>query len=77
MSTMKLNSFPVTGMDCANCATAVERNIEKVPGVNRANVNLSTERASVEYDPDLAKKVFDRTWLPEKTSRMLIRQKLN
>jgi Putative metallopeptidase len=28
-------------------------------------------------DPDLAKKVFDRTWLPEKTSRMLIRQKLN
>jgi len=28
-------------------------------------------------DPDLAKKVFDRTWLPEKTSRMLNRQKLN
>lgn len=28
-------------------------------------------------DPDLSKKVFDRTWLPEKTSRMLIRQKLN
>ena len=28
-------------------------------------------------DPDLAKKVFDRTWLPEKTSRMLSRQKLN
>jgi hypothetical protein len=28
-------------------------------------------------DPDLAKKVFDRTWLPEKTSRMLIRQKQN
>jgi hypothetical protein len=28
-------------------------------------------------DPDLAKKVFDRTWLPEKTSRMLDRQKLN
>jgi hypothetical protein len=28
-------------------------------------------------DPELAKKVFDRTWLPEKTSRMLNRQKLN
>ena len=25
-------------------------------------------------DPDLAKKVFDRTWLPEKTSRILRRQ---
>jgi len=28
-------------------------------------------------DPDLAKKVFDRTWLPEKTSRMLRKHKLN
>ena len=28
-------------------------------------------------DPDLAKKNFDKTWLPEKTSRMLDRQKLN
>jgi hypothetical protein len=28
-------------------------------------------------DPDLAKKVFDINWLPEKTSRMLIRQKQN
>lgn len=28
-------------------------------------------------DPDLAKKVFDRTWLPEKTSRILNRRELN
>ena len=28
-------------------------------------------------DPDLAKIIFDRSWLPEKTSRMLRRQKLN
>jgi len=55
MSTIKLTSLPITGMDCANCATAVERNIKKVPGVNLANVNLSTERASVEYDPEIAK----------------------
>ncbi|MCJ7715032.1 MAG: heavy metal translocating P-type ATPase, partial [Anaerolineales bacterium] len=54
MSTIKLSSLPITGMDCANCATAVERNIKKVPGVNLANVNLSTERASVEYDTDIA-----------------------
>ena len=55
MSTIKMASLPITGMDCANCATAVERNIKKVPGVNIANVNLSTERASVEYDPAIAK----------------------
>ena len=47
--------LPITGMDCANCATAVERNIKKVPGVDQVNVNLTTERATFEYDSDSAK----------------------
>jgi len=55
MSDIKLTSLPITGMDCANCATAVERNIKKLPGVNIANVNLTTERAAVEYDTDITK----------------------
>jgi len=55
MSVIKLTSLPITGMDCANCATAVEKNIKKLPGVNIANVNLTTERAAVEYDPKITK----------------------
>ncbi len=55
MSDIKLTSLPITGMDCANCATAVERNIKKLSGVNIANVNLTTERAAVEYDTDITK----------------------
>jgi Cu+-exporting ATPase len=55
MSEIKLTSLPITGMDCANCATAVERNIKKLSGVNIANVNLTTERAAVEYDTDITK----------------------
>lgn len=55
MSDIKLTSLPITGMDCANCATAVERNIKKLPGVNMANVNLTMERAAVEYDTDITK----------------------
>jgi len=55
MSDIKLTSLPITGMDCANCATAVERNIKKLSGVNIANVNLTTERAAVEYDPEITK----------------------
>lgn len=54
MSITKQISIPVTGMTCANCVSAVERNIKKVEGVEVANVNLTTERATVEYDPDLA-----------------------
>jgi Cu+-exporting ATPase len=45
----------ITGMTCANCASTIERALQrKVPGVRSATVNLATERASVEYDPRLA-----------------------
>jgi Cu+-exporting ATPase len=54
MSETKQINIPVTGMTCANCVSAVERNIKKVNGVQVANVNLTTERAAVEYDPTLA-----------------------
>ena len=38
-------------MTCANCVSTVERNLKKVPGVETAAVNLSSERATVEFDP--------------------------
>ena len=52
MSDTKQLTLPITGMTCANCVAAVERNIKKVDGVQVANVNLSSERATIEFDPD-------------------------
>ena len=46
--------LPITGMTCANCVATVERNLKKVDGVRSAAVNLSSERATVEFDPSLA-----------------------
>jgi Cu+-exporting ATPase len=46
-------TLPVTGMTCANCVSTVERNIKKLDGILEANVNLTTERASVDFDPSL------------------------
>ncbi|MEA3440280.1 MAG: heavy metal translocating P-type ATPase [Chloroflexota bacterium] len=43
--------LPITGMTCANCVAAVERNLKKVDGLSNAVVNLSSERAIVEFDP--------------------------
>jgi Cu+-exporting ATPase len=62
MSEAKQAILPVTGMDCANCATAVERNINKVSGVDQVNVNLTTERASFSYggDQNLVLEVIER-----------------
>ena len=45
--------LPIIGMTCANCSRAVERALtRKVPGVSSATVNLVTEVATVEFDPD-------------------------
>ncbi len=47
--------IPVVGMTCANCSRAVERALKKrVPGVAEATVNLATETATVEFDPQQA-----------------------
>ncbi len=47
-------TLPITGMTCANCVATVERSIKKVGGVQQATVNLSSERATVEFDPTVA-----------------------
>ncbi|MEG6566434.1 heavy metal translocating P-type ATPase [Thermoanaerobacterium saccharolyticum] len=40
------------GMSCASCATKIEKTLNKLPGVYKANVNFATEEASVEYNSD-------------------------
>jgi len=40
--------LPVEGMTCATCALRVEKALAAVPGVTRAEVNLATERASID-----------------------------
>ena len=44
--------FTVSGMTCGSCAARVERALAKQEGVERAAVNLATERAVVAFDPD-------------------------
>lgn len=50
MADKKRVILPITGMTCANCVAAVERNLKKLDGVSQAVVNLSSERATVEFD---------------------------
>ncbi|MFH0769263.1 MAG: heavy metal-associated domain-containing protein, partial [Chloroflexota bacterium] len=45
-------SLPITGMTCASCAVTIEKALSEKTGVNQANVNLASEKASVEYDPN-------------------------
>lgn len=41
----------IAGMSCAACASRIERVISRIPGVGSARVNLTTETATVEYQP--------------------------
>ena len=45
----KKSIFPVSGMTCASCVARVENALTSVPGVISANVNLASEKATVEY----------------------------
>src|SRR4030067_591752 len=50
MSETKQLTLPITGMTCANCVATVERNLKNLDGVQSAVVNLSSERATVDFD---------------------------
>src|SRR5574339_798191 len=52
MSDTKQLTLPITGMTCANCVATVKRNLKKLDGVQSAVVNLSSERATVDIEPD-------------------------
>jgi P-type Cu+ transporter len=43
--------LPIEGMTCASCANRIERNLNKLDGVE-ATVNYATERASVRFDAE-------------------------
>jgi len=42
----------ITGMTCASCVSRVEKELNRLDGVE-ASVNLATERAAVRFDPAL------------------------
>jgi len=46
-------SLKISGMSCASCAATIEKALKRLDGVKSANVNFATERATVEYFPEL------------------------
>jgi len=41
----------IEGMTCASCSNFVEKALSRTPGVQRATVNLASEKATIEYLP--------------------------
>lgn len=52
MAIKKVN-LPIKGMTCVSCAQAIEKNLKKKNGVHSVNVNFASEKAYVEFDPQI------------------------
>ena len=52
-------SFIVKGIDCANCAAKLERNISKIKGVDEAVVSFATGKLVLEAADDKFDAVLD------------------
>ncbi len=52
MAEKRIAELKVAGMVCAACTAAIEKALKNQEGVSRAEINLGTEIASVEYDPE-------------------------
>jgi len=55
MAEKRIAELKVAGMVCAACTAAIEKALKNQGGVSRAEINLGTEMASVEYDPEKIK----------------------
>lgn len=60
-SETKETSLQITGMTCAACATRIEKGLNKMDGVEVANVNLALEKSLIKYNPEkLSNKDFEQ-----------------
>ena len=44
------SKFKIKGLDCANCASQLERTIQKIEGIESANISFMTQKMELEYD---------------------------
>jgi P-type Cu+ transporter len=54
-SQLKTITIPIEGMTCSACSSAVERGLKKLDGTHEVYVNLTSEKATITYDPALVK----------------------
>ncbi|MBT4836416.1 MAG: copper-translocating P-type ATPase, partial [Methylococcales bacterium] len=53
MTQIKKITYDISGMHCASCSTIISRTVKKIKGVTYANVNIATNKATIDYDSDL------------------------
>ena len=44
------SKFKIKGLDCANCASQLERTIQKIEGVESVTISFMIQKMELEYD---------------------------
>jgi len=52
------SKFKIKGLDCANCAAELERAIQKIDGIESANISFMTEKMEVEYNEAIKEEII-------------------
>lgn len=60
------HSYNISGMTCQNCVRKVKDALEKIPGVNAANVNLNTGKAEIEMKKHISTQDLQNALTPLK-----------
>ncbi|MFM8658955.1 MAG: heavy metal translocating P-type ATPase [Candidatus Nitrosotenuis sp.] len=53
MSQTKRTALKIGGMHCAGCVNSIQYFVSKLDGVQKCEVNLATQKASLEFDPNI------------------------
>ena len=53
------NKFKIKGLDCANCANNLERLIQKIEGIENANINFMSEKMEIECNIEKKEEIIE------------------
>ncbi|MFV1977568.1 MAG: heavy metal translocating P-type ATPase, partial [Candidatus Heimdallarchaeota archaeon] len=53
LSSAVITDLDISGMTCASCVRTIENSVQKIEGVSKVTVNLTTDKAHVEFDSDV------------------------
>lgn len=54
------SKFKMKGLDCANCASELERKIQKIEGIESANISFMAERMELEYNENQKEEIMQK-----------------
>jgi len=53
-------NFEIKGLDCANCALELEREISKIDGIKSASISFMTEKMQIECEESQKEEIFKK-----------------